>query len=314
MLGMLGVSGCTGDQNYSGTAGGQINDMSFDYPKLTDDPGELVSLAFELENVGSKQMAGDGTYWIYGPAIDDPLDIDNGGDKNTWRTSALTNLKGTLLKNDFYPPIEGVSGAVVYDSVDFAPPDVPEGMSDSYNFFARVCYPYTTTSLFKLYSQSREERASTRKMVGSKQVSTDSAKRASAGPIQVDLNTQKEVIIKSAGSGGLNLYFTITDVGGGFATEVTGNCPNGLDDANVDSTDRGIVEVSVMVDGKTCVVNAANSLVRIRGGVGNFNCQLAEADMSSAVDDPNHEFTVVATADYAYWIDSQASIIVEDSY
>ncbi|MCK5322273.1 MAG: hypothetical protein KAJ47_03335 [Candidatus Aenigmarchaeota archaeon] len=312
MLGMLGVSGCTGDQNYSGTAGVQINDMSFDYPSMTDDPNEVVSLAFELENVGSKDMAGDGTYWIYGPAIND--DPDNVVTPDIWRTKG--NLNGILTKGDFYPPIEGVSGAVVYDSVDFNPPAIPAGMSDSYNFFTRVCYPYTTTSLFKLYSQSREERASSRKMVGSKQVSTDSAKRASAGPIQIDLNTQKEVIIKSSG-GGLNLYFTVTDVGGGFATNATDtlNCPIKATGANVPSTERGIVNVSVMVDGKDCLINEEkHGLARIRGGTGNFNCRVAEEDMSSAALDPNHEFTVVARADYKYWIDSQASIIVEDSY
>ena len=303
MLGMLGVSGCVGGTNYSSTAGVQINKMSFDFPKMTDDFDETVSLAFELENVGSKQMPGEGRYWVYGPAIDETDD-----DKNIWRTSS--GLMGNLYQDEFYPPVEGIPGAVVYESIDLHPPDVPEGMVDSYNFFARVCYPYETTSLFKVYSQSQEERSASRKMVGSKQVNTDSEKRASAGPIQIELNTQKQVILRTSSST-LNLYFTISDVGGGFSTvkESDGNCPSGKNDANVPSTDRGKVEVSVMVDGQDCVINTES--VRIRSGTGNFNCKIS--DLDDAAKDPNHEFTIVATAKYNYWIDDQATITVEDS-
>ena len=102
MLGMLGVPGCTGGQTYSSTAGVRINDMSFDYASMTDDPKERVSLAFELENVGSKQMTGDGRYWVYGPAIGDPHEVNEDGEnKYIWRTSDTVNLKGTLGKNDF---------------------------------------------------------------------------------------------------------------------------------------------------------------------------------------------------------------------
>ena len=302
IVGALLVSGC-GSANYSTTAGVQINKMEFDFPKISDAEGESVYMGFELQNVGSKQMAGEGRYWIYGPAIKE------GTNRNTWTIADKDDLVGTLTMTDFYPPEDGMEGAIIYEYIEFTPPNVPQGMVDASNFNARICYPYTTTSLFKVYSQSVQERASSRRMVGTKQMATDAQKRASSGPIQIDLNTDQEVLLRSDS---LRLYFTVSDIGGGFSTKGIASCPTGTSGANVNSIERGKVEVSVMVDGVECKsADKADFEVRIRSGEGNFYC--ITKGLTDAANDPNHEFTIVAEARYKYWIDSSVPITIEDS-
>ena len=147
IVGALLVSGCGGGANYSTTAGVQINNMDFDFPKISDDDGEIAYLSLELQNVGSKQMAGDGHYWIYGPTIKSGTSRD----PYVWVYSDGTPDKD-LDKDLFYPPEPNMEGAKETVDIALHPPDIPAGMTDSSTFYTRICYPYTTTALFKLYS------------------------------------------------------------------------------------------------------------------------------------------------------------------
>jgi hypothetical protein len=298
------IAGC-GGSNYSTTAGVVINKMEFDFPRISDLGGETAYLTIEMQNVGSKSMPGDGSYWIYGPTI--------GSDRNVWQLDGgIDDLVGVLDNDDFYPPEDGFPGAIESKFIQLSPPNIPQGMSSSYTFFTRVCYPYLTTAMFNVYSQSQEERVSVRNMDVRKVSNTDAQKRASAGPIQIEMNTQQDVRLSGDS---LRLYFSVKDVGGGFATEsVRDNCPSTQGEANVDAGDRGIVTLNVLVDGVPCEMGDNEDIeVRIRNGVGDVHCVASGDVIKNAGNNPNHEFTIVATAKYHYYIDAQTSIVVEDS-
>ncbi len=296
----VALSGCTGGgQSYSDIEGIRINEFSADFSRISDYQ-EPVTLYLEIENVGAKTLPKDGHWWIYNVKF---------GGTGGWQVSGQT--EGVIDHQNFYPPQEGMRGAVDSFMVTLTPPNLPENMEDTYTFKARVCYPYRTTTNILLESVSLEERrfATLRK----KEVTpTEAEARNSAGPIKIDIDSSKQITPRQ---GSLTLFFKITDayaaasqagVGDLPFSTAMGSCPS---DPNVPQQDRGKVKVTVTVDGQPCNPTTGSNEVMLRDGTGTFICEVTGIN----TDDPTHEYHVIAAAEYEYWVTRSVKVTVEDS-
>ena len=291
------VAGCTGGgSDFSESQGARINQLAFDAPSVYED--EQVALSFVFENVGAKNMVGTTQVWVYGPAFDSSNpeqgwkvtdaaggSVDYGDELITW----------SMTPTEFYPPDaeRGIPGMAKEVVIVMEPMDSPEGMSPTYTFNGRLCYPYETTTLTTLSAIGKEEYKS------SGDASPGSAiTRNSAGPIRIQLKSGER--IRATGTT-LPLVFIVSDVGGGFVTKSTLGC-----NVNMPSSDRGQVVLDVKVDG--VAADCGDGVARIRNGQGVVYCT---ATFNSAV--PKSEYQVLATASYNYYVDSETRVSVKST-
>lgn len=297
---VIAASGCVGGggTTYSASAGVTINKMFFD-PTSIFDKDEATDLIIELQNVGAKKLEYGGAYWVYG----------SGG----W-TASGDPMEAPLNKDSFLPPDDelGLPGTIEEKIITLTPPNIPDGMDDTYTFYTRVCYPYKTSSLSVLRTFGTDEYRS-EPVVGSEAVT-----RASAGPIHISLDSKTDIPRRGDT---LRLAFTITDVGGGFATAEYDGCDKDNDGPNVDSSDRNKALVSVKIDGKVikdsnnaeiCKGDTDNPVI-LRDGTGTLRCtvHIGKTGLST---DPTAEYHVTAEAKYEYYTTQTSSILVKDSF
>ncbi len=285
------VSGCIGGTStsnvqFSQTAGAVINDFSFDTSSLYE--GEEAQLTVQVQNVGAKNMTGDSRLWIYGPVI--------GSNNESWQlVSGNTSI--TLDTTGFFPPdvARKIPGSVVIETLDLKAPTLglAPGMKNPYTFFARLCYPYSTTGFSNIKEVSKNE------LRISNPPTSDAITRATAGPIQIKLLSGDTVRSDRT----MTLVFEITNVGGGFSTLPATACTAMTPDISSKDTDK--VKVTVKVDG-TNTADCVDKEVNIRRG-NTMACKYAPA----ASTNPTTSHTVVATATYNYFVTSQADMTVE---
>lgn len=305
---VIGVSACvipgTGGPQFSSTAG--VNVKSFTFGTVQNIyEGDVATLLLEIQNVGSKNITKPVRYWVFGPKID--TDVSACKQKtvedppDTWCVNEATGPKEGFLQpsqSGFLPPIAtGGEGDINQTFIELRAPEQPDGIQFQYNFFLRVCYPYSTTSVFGVSRISANEFRST-----GVQTATESLKRLSAGPIQIDMPTGQNLPLVG---NSLRLVFTVADVGGGFVV-ADQDC---RDKPDVPSTDRGKIDIKVSVDGvdaETC----SKTGLRLIDGRAQYSCSYTVPQDTLA--DPTHVFQVIADATYTYYTDRQATINVRD--
>ena len=295
VLSIVFVSGCSGGSYVVQNAGGVIQDFSFDFGSVYDD--DTVILTAEVQNVGGKDIASTDLY-VYGQTI--------GGDTNVWQviqsvpsvSQTTPYIHDSLASANFMPPDEeqGIPGGMRIYTFILQPPDMLDGIPPvRQDFYARLCFPYSTSTLTQVELTSKNE-------VRAKRITNTKADTVNAaGPIQLELKTHKN-IRSVGGSKELPLVFSVKDVGGGFATLPTVGC-----DVDTDTSDRGWVSVSVIVDGQAA--DCGGGTVLIRKGEGTIYCTRVFGE----ADSPRTNFRIVATAEYNYYVEKAASVQVEDS-
>ncbi|MBU4245477.1 hypothetical protein L6303_05550 [archaeon] len=292
ILAVVIVSGCTGTTSTSGVefsqiAGVVINDFSLDTDALFEN--ELTTLNIQVQNVGAKAMTTSSQLWIYGPVMD-------GSTPQVWAVTAGSTSK-TLDTVSFSPPdvARKIPGSLVVETLDLTAPSLglAPGMSNPYTFYARVCYPYSTTTFSNINEISKNE------IRISNPPTSDAITRATAGPIQMKLLSGDTVLSGKK----LTLVFEVSNVGGGFTTLPAGDCTAMNPDINQKDTDK--LRVMVTVDGQTTSCDGSKD-VNIRQAK-NVVCTYTPA----AGTNPTTSHTVIATATYNYLITKEAYITVK---
>lgn len=296
ILAIVVISGCTGTTNtsnvaFSQTAGAVINDFSFDAKDIFEGDGTQLSL--RVQNVGAKNMTDSSTVWVYGPVM-------GSAGTEIWTTSDTKKLKITLDTKGFLPPdvARKMPGSLDIETIDLVAPTIglAPGMTRDYQFFARLCYPYSTTAYSSVKGISKNELRIT------PPTPSDAITRATAGPIQLKLISGDTII---AGRD-IMLVFEVTNVGGGFSTTQTTACTSEIPDVSSSSLDK--VNITVTVDGKV-VSGCDNKQISVRNGKGTISCK-ASAVASS---DPSTEHIIKATATYNYFVTKDAKITVKSN-
>ncbi len=298
LVAVLITAGCvgTGGTIYSMNDGAVIKDFSFYTNRIYDD--ESVTLSLTVENVGAKRIPGKTNIYIYGT----PVTTDEKS-RNEWYVSNSGGfdvyddkeyLLVSLADEEFLPPDPEMNlpGTSKMFYLDLRPPNVPDGMTNDYNFYARLCFPYNTTTITKVVVTSSNEL----RYEGPKR--SEAITRNSAGPIHLTIEGTLNV---RPSRNSIPLVFKVTNVGGGFATTQDYACT-----VDPEIKERNRVMVLVTVDGVEA--NCGDGIVRLRNGEGTLYCTYEFKEGA-----PRTEYNVVATAIYNYYVTAQTKIEVMDS-
>ncbi|MCK4555350.1 MAG: hypothetical protein KAT83_01975, partial [Candidatus Aenigmarchaeota archaeon] len=285
--------GCV-DGNYSTNAGAQITELSFDSIQVAG--GDSAELVLIIENVGVKTMDGDSKVWIYNVPFSD----------NAWSLSYINGdtenkdiiLDGeTIATENFYPydMQTGASGAQISRVMLFDAPAIPSGMRETYDFTARMCYPYRTTSASIITSVSSQEFKAKTEASGS------AGTINSAGPIQISLKGDSQVRSTQR----IPLPFVISNVGGGYPTARSSGTDCTSEVADTPSYQRNRVQLTISVDGDaTDCTDKEISLDDKGQAVVWCNYEFSGAN-------PKNEYHITATIFYNYFVTRSAQIQVE---
>ena len=289
--GCLGSGTATSNVQFSQTAGAVITDFSFESKDVFE--GDPVQLVLRMQNVGAKNMTDNSRVWVYGPVV---------GSTGTeiWTTSNKNNLTITLDTSGFLPPdvARKMPGSLDGETIDLVAPTIglAPGMTRDYQFFARLCYPYSTTAYSSIKGVSKNE------LRISNPTPSDAITRDTAGPIQLKLVSGDTMITGRD----MMLVFDVTNVGGGFSTTQTTPCASQIPDVSSLNLDK--VNITVTVDGK--VVSGCDSKeISVRNGKGTISCKASGITSS----DPSTEHTIKATATYNYFVTKDAAITVKSN-
>jgi len=294
-LGIL-VSGCTNTGGLTvQNAGGIIKDISFDFGSVFDDETSVLSV--EIQNVGGKMIDSTNLY-IYGQSTGDNDDVWKVVSSMPGVTQSTPYISDTISGADFAPPDseQGIPGEGRLYSFILDPPNMLDGIPPvKQDFYARLCFPYSTSTLSQVELTSKNE------MRANKITNTKADTINAAGPVQLELKTLKNLRSVSNGKE-LPLVFSIKDVGGGFATLPSVPCT-----VDTNTADRGWVTVTVTVDGQAA--DCGEGKVLIRNGEGTIYCKKS----FGTAETPRTSYRIVATAEYNYYVEKSASILVTDS-
>ena len=285
--------GCT-SSNYSTNAGAQINALSFDNIQIAG--GESAELLLIIENVGVKTMNGDSKVWIYNVPFSDnawSLSYINGDTEN----KDIIADGETIATETFYPyDIQtGTSGAQISKVMLFDAPAIPSGMKETYDFTARMCYPYRTTSTSIITSVTPHEFKAIDGIEG------DAGTINSAGPIQIALKGDNQIRYATR----IPLPFIISDVGGGYPTTRDSGTDCTGEVADTPSYQRNRVQLTISVDGDgTDCTDKEISLDDNGQAVVWCNYEFSGTN-------PKNEYHITATILYNYFITRSAQIHVE---
>ncbi len=294
ILSIVFVSGCPDSGYMVQNAGGVIQDFSFDFGSVYDD--DTVMLNVEVQNVGGKEIASTDLY-VYGQNIDAGTNVWSVVQSIPGVSSTSPFIHDSLASAEFMPPDEeqGIPGGGRMYTFILQPPDMLDGIPPvRQDFYARLCFPYSTSTLTMVTLNSKNE------MRAEKITNTKADSINAAGPIQLELKTQKN--IRSIGGKELPLVFSVRDVGGGFSTGQSVGCS-----VDTDTSDRGRVSVEVTVDGDAA--DCGGGEVYLKKGEGTIYCKFGFGDAEA----PKTNFQVVATASYNYYVEKAASVQVKDS-
>ncbi|MCK5373107.1 MAG: hypothetical protein KAJ20_02120 [Candidatus Aenigmarchaeota archaeon] len=301
------VLGCTSDGTTtfsSSDKGVVISEFQFDTASVYHK--EDVNLRLVLENQGEKQVTGDTSVFIYGQSVSSNVKHwqQVGAIQVSPGTMADINSVWSIPNTDFLPPQPemGVPGGVATFEALLKAPELEQGESTPYTFFTRVCYPYKTSMLATVTSSSRDEMKVQQDTSAIENINT-------AGPVHVTLGGQSNIIARGTT---IPVIFKISDVGGGFSTDIATACA-----ATPVSTDRDKVMVSIEVEGfrldgtshtmyGNTITTDCTRTVKLIGGEAELRCSIPIDP-----DTPSREYHIRATAEYKYYIGSDSPITVD---
>lgn len=289
------VQASTSSTGKTKDAGIALQNFAFTAQSITDE--EKASASFSVSNIGSKPVSGDIYVWLYGPFSGKyPWVIEPEGSLDISSGDAV--IKGET----FYPPVpeKSVPGSAKKYDITLTPPDLPEGTSQDYVFYAEICFPYTTSALAEIVSISNNEFT-----VQEKSDTSTASTSNTLGPISMKLSSRKNVRTNTK----IPIVFTVEDAAGGYSISKDEECT-----LNIASTKRYKVDVSVFVDGSPdnleCGLGDNTAKVDLINGKGLVFCSYELPEVSA----PKRTHTVSALAEYKYYARKSAGIKVEDAF
>lgn len=294
ILGILLVSGCTATNELMiQNAGGIIKDLSFDFGSVYDDEQSVLSV--EVQNVGGKDIPAT-TLYVYGQTFGATNDVWQVVNANPAVDQEIPFVMDNIAAANFQPPDaeQGIPGEGQMYTFVLQTPNMLDGIPPvEQNFYAKLCYPYSTSTLTQVDLTSKNE------MRANPITNTPADTINAAGPIQLELKTQKNI---RPSLNALPLVFSVKDVGGGFSTLGAVACS-----VDTPTSDRNWATVSVSVDG--VAADCGTGQVLLKKGEGTIYCTYT----FGAGVAPKTSYRVVATATYNYYVEKAVSIQVQDS-
>jgi len=286
------VLGCTDMASYGGLKndGIVIRDFSFNTPEIVAQPDAKALASFVVENVGSKVVPGDIHVWFYKPM---GWDIEPEG------TIDLTSGETVINGETFYPaiPEQGIPPSSKRYDVVLTPPQLGQGITQKYVFYAEVCYPYSTTMLGRITSTSQNEFS-----VSQRQDMTPAETKETYGPVGLRLESRKNIHF----AGKIPIVISVENRARGFPTSNEEEC-----EEDVDFSLRDKVHIYVLVDGSSQGVDCGGegnvATVELVNGKGVLFCTYDAT--SSAY--PKTTYHISATAEYKYYSRQSAEVSVE---
>ena len=295
------VLGCTDSSGgFDKNAGAAIREFSIDITDLVEN--EETGVILSVQNVGGKTMPGDSKLWFYGPTFDT---------ENSWAVTGdiedATEVDGFDIEtNEFMPPSaeSGIEGEIIYmDGLLEYNGDIAEGLPpQSFNFNARLCYPYLTSAATILKVQSRDQyRATPAKSTKAQTVDT-------AGPIQIKLNGNENIRISGTR---MQLQYDIANVGTGNPLQKVkaGNC-SGTTGPNIEIKQLNKINFTVTVDGQVTTCDDKIVSIDRKTNKATAYCKATIPEIYS--NGPNHDFLITATAEYDYYVTESLNVRVAD--
>lgn len=314
IMSILLLSGCTvpstldsGTSSFSGYDTG-IKVHSFDFSRDKIYSGQPSLLTLDMQNLGEIGIEDDIYIYLYGLSSGKDEWFDDLSDISLSGASMAAGDPRVLIIDSLMAPIksldaDGESAQIVW--VLDAPNDLPEGQVFKYSAGARVCYPYSTTSIAKIEVLDEEEYLS-RDRDGTLKRHTVMID-TTAGPLDVVMTTDQPLMLSDTGN--LTLRVKIVDSGGGTLTTL--NCSNAFDwEDNALDLFALHDKVSVTLDNRECDLGLRNLYFRVSGS-GPPTAEFPVVCNIPSLNVPMRILDLKMRFEYNYFIDKSAVISVE---
>ncbi|MCK5373532.1 MAG: hypothetical protein KAJ20_04290, partial [Candidatus Aenigmarchaeota archaeon] len=281
---------------------------SFDFSRDKTYSGQPSLLTLDMQNLGAIGIEDDIYIYLYGLSSGKNEWFDDLSDISLSGASMAAGDPRVLIIDSLMAPIKsldanGESAQIIW--VLDAPNDLPEGQVFKYSAGARVCYPYSTTSIAKIEVLDEEEYLSRDRdgMLNRHDIKIDTT----AGPLDVVMTTNQPVMLSDTGN--LTLRVKIVDRGGGTITTL--DCSNAFDwEDNALDLFALHDKVSVTLDNKECDLGLKDLYFRVSGSgppTADFPvvCNVPSLNVPMRILDLKMRF------EYNYFIDKSAVISVE---
>ncbi len=284
LLFILLSAGCIGNGGKFQTNGGVIITHMSVLPQEVY-KYEQFNVEVELKNVGNYEVK-NGVLYIYGPS---------------WmktQNNEMFQESFSLMPAD---PINGIPGESRIISASFeAVPELNLGASQSYDIYARACYPYQTRYSVTITYSSRNERITTKETVGK------GLEGKIYAPIGIKLTSLSKYVKHQTGE--IVFILTVENRGDGFPASVNGCSAvpkfeesNKLKEIVVES-DRGKVICKRGEEGKEHTLEN----VYLSDGKASLRCTLS----GLPTDVPEIQITLNVIASYYYYVTESAKLTV----
>ena len=297
----------SGTSGFSGYDTG-IKVYSFDFSRDKAYSGQPSLLTLDMQNLGAIGIEDDIYIYLYGLSSGKNEWFDDLSDISLSGASMAAGDPRVLIIDSLMAPIKsldanGESAQIIW--VLDAPNDLPEGQVFKYSAGARVCYPYSTTSIAKIEVLDEEEYLSRDRdgMLKKHTIMIDTT----AGPLDVVMTTNQPVMLSDTGN--LTLRVKIVDRGGGTITTL--NCSNAFDwEDNALDLFALHDKVSVTLDNRECDIGLRDLYFRVSGSgppTADFPvvCNIPSLNVPMRILDLKMRF------EYNYFIDKSTVISVE---
>jgi hypothetical protein len=314
VLAIVAVSGCTQSSEPLGN-GVVIEAFTSDLPDAY--PGELITFSTKFRNVGSQEatevfavMVGLDPDWY------DPSESSYGG--GPWvhgeKTPNEPECRYTQFGSSGYsltlsPPslYQGTPGEQHVCTWTYKVPDVMEGVSVTYNPYARILYKYETMTVKSITILPRNEVKKLRDSGETIPITTSSTTRS---PITLDIETQNPIRFSGDNSITFPVKIIIRNVGGG-----TTCYHDSIDQCRFSQIPQQVWnKVKVYIE-EDSGIDVSRDCKKDDGGVeitlykGNENSIICDVTVDDLPDSILHK-NIKIHADYFYMIDSELQITV----
>ncbi len=283
------AAGCVGTSNtISGIGGGIIIDEFTTVPfKILE--GQKAVLKLKLKNTGDHEVEG-GTAYVYGYGDDFYVSLVGEGENNKKGNAANFSLEGSQ-------GLLGVRGEETLKTwIVNHVGDLPPGQVFSYNFFVRVCYNYESMAYGKVELMQEDEYLL--KLAENKLTPRDIMVKNTNAPIKIDVSGTQPVIAGKDGT--VKFKLRINNLGSGFL----GACPS-TDEDEPPKRDARTLEITVKLGDAKCTYSEK---IYLRKG------QSREIDVvceGLATNMPSGTYDLSITANYNYYVEGRATLMVE---
>ncbi len=308
------LSGCvvpstssSGTSSFSGYGTG-IKVHSFDFSSNKVYSGQPSLLTLEMQNLGAMSIEDDIYVYLYGLSRGENEWFDDLSDISLSGATMAAGDPRVLIIDSLMAPIKsldanGESAQITW--VLDAPNDLPEEQIFKYSAGARVCYPYSTTSIAKIEVLDEEEYLSRDRdgTLKKQAIRIDTT----ASPLDIMMITDQPAILSDTDE--ITLRIKIIDRGGGTITTL--DCSNAFNwEDNALDLFALHDKVSVTLDNKECDLGLHDLYFRISDSgppIADFSvtCNIPSLDVPMRILDLKMRF------EYNYFIDESAVISVE---